>query len=155
MDVSFNCENCGQELVADASGAGSSIECPSCGEYITVPEPDSTNVLTHNQGSSIAKEEKHFKVPVHDKPTESLIEKPLTPLEVAAKETDRRLRIKTIRHTDCIEVGKDHFDERVSEFMDKVGEHNIVSIHPMTYTHMDIATRQLMTDYAVMVVYRG
>ena len=34
-----------------------------------------------------------------------LIEKPPPPLEVAAKESDKKIRIKTIRHTDCIEVG--------------------------------------------------
>ena len=88
-------------------------------------------------------------------PSESLIEKPLVPLEFAAKESDRKMKVKTIRHTDCIEVGHDKFDEVVTGFLQKVGETNIVSLTPMTYTHLDIGSQKLMTDYAVMVIYRG
>jgi ribosomal protein S27E len=36
MDIVFNCPNCEQELAVDQSGAGSQIECPSCGETITI-----------------------------------------------------------------------------------------------------------------------
>ncbi len=104
--------------------------------------------------SAAAKIELHLKVPTH-KSTESLIAKALPPLEVAAKETDRKIRVKTIRHTDCIEVGHDRFDEIVSAFLVKVGEANIISINTMTYTHLDIGTQKLLTEYAVMVVYRG
>jgi len=75
-------------------------------------------------------------------------------LEAAAK-GDKKIRIKTIRHTDCIEVGHDRFDEMVTQFLQKVGEDNIISITPLTYTHLDIGTQKLLTDYAVMIVYRG
>jgi len=96
----------------------------------------------------------HLKVPVR-KTSESLIAKPLVPLESAAKNSDKKMRVKTIRHTDCIEVGHDRFDEFVTNFLQKVGETNIVSITPMTYTHIDIGSQKIMTEYAVMVVYRG
>jgi hypothetical protein len=36
-----------------------------------------------------------------------------------------------------------------------VGEPNIVSVSPMTYTHIDLVSQKLITDYAVMIVYRG
>lgn len=39
MDVIFNCPNCEQELAVDSTGAGSEINCPSCGQTITIPEP--------------------------------------------------------------------------------------------------------------------
>ena len=97
----------------------------------------------------------HLKVPVRDQPSEMLIEKAPKPLEVAAKESDRRMRVKTIRHTDCIEVGHDRFDEIISDFLAKVGEPNIISITPISYTHLDIGTQKLMTDFGVMIVYRG
>ena len=97
----------------------------------------------------------HLRVPVHKTPTASLIEKPLVPLEAVAKGADKKIRIKTIKHTDCIEVGHDRFDEMVGLFLEKTGEHNVQSIHPLTYTHLDIGSQKLMTDYAVMVVYRG
>jgi hypothetical protein len=76
-------------------------------------------------------------------------------LEVAAKESDKKIRTKTIRHTDCIEVGHDKFDEVVTNFLSKVGEANIISINPINYTYLDIGTQKLMTEYGVLVVYRG
>lgn len=169
MDVIFNCPKCDQELAVDSSGAGSNINCPSCGELITIPEPEAvvpraddhpgaarldvkpTNPIA---SSAAAKIELHLKVPT-DKHSESLIGKPLVPLEVAAKETERKIRVKTIKHTDCIEVGHDKFDEVVTNFLARIGEHNIISINMLSYTHLDIGTQKLLTDFGVMVVYRG
>ncbi len=171
MDVIFNCPECGQELAVDSSGSGSSINCPSCGELITIPEPTSiaprvegtpasgphlqANPVNPISSSAAAKVEMHLKVPVHDKPTESLIAKPLAPLEVTAKETDKKIKVKSIKHTDCIEVGHDKFDEVVSGFLGKIGEQNLISITPLTYTHLDIGTQKLMTDFGVLIIYRG
>ncbi len=169
MDVIFNCPKCEQELAVDSAGAGTQIECPSCGESIVIPEPESvarggiptvapTRLEAHPvnpiASSAAARVEMHLKVPTH-KTAESLIAKPLAPLEVAAKETDKKIRVKTIRHTDCIEVGHDRFDEIVSNFLSKVGETNVVSITPLTYTHLDIGTQKLMTEFGVLIVYRG
>jgi DNA-directed RNA polymerase subunit RPC12/RpoP len=171
MDVIFNCPRCEQELAVDSSGAGSQITCPSCGSPILIPEPETVipragaaepgapRVEVHPinpiASSAAARVEMHLKVPVHKTPTESLIEKPLAPLEVAAKESDKKIRVKTIKHTDCIEVGHDKFDEVLTSFLGKVGEANIISITTLTYTHLDIGTQKLMTDFGVMVVYRG
>src|SRR5262245_43869343 len=153
MDVIFNCPKCEQELAVDSSGAGTEINCPSCGETIVIPGPDrssrpgpdSSSVLPQMEAhtvnriasSAVAKGEMHLRVPVRATPTESLIEKPLAPLE-AAKDADKKIRTKTIRHTDCIEVGHDRFDEVVSNFLVKVGETNIISINPVNYSHVDI-----------------
>lgn len=166
MDIIFNCPKCEQELAVDSSGAGSEINCPSCSEKIVIPQapaaPRATpppaaggaHPINPMASSAAAKIELHLKVPEH-KTTESLIEKPRVTLEVSAKETDKKTKVKTIRHTDCIEVGHDKFDEVVTSFLQKVGEANIISLSPMTYTHLDIGSQKLMTDYAVMVVYRG
>ena len=43
----------------------------------------------------------------------------------------------------------------MTNFLIKVGEPNIVSITTLTYTHLDIGTQKLMTDFGVMVVYKG
>lgn len=174
MDVIFNCPKCEQELAVDSSGAGTEINCPSCGELIVIPEPPVTgprpsgpsdaaplaprmevHPVNPIASSAAAKVEMHLKVPVRTTPTESLISKPLPPLEVAAKETDKKIRTKTIKHTDCIEVGHDKFDEVVSNFLGKVGESNIISITPLTYTHLDIGSQKLLTDFGVLIVYRG
>jgi DNA-directed RNA polymerase subunit RPC12/RpoP len=171
MDIIFNCPKCEQELAVDSTGAGTEIECPTCHELITVPEPETLvppgpdtpvapsvkiepHIINPIAASAAAKEEKHLRVPVHEGPAERLIEKPPAPLEVAAK-GEKHLRVKTIRHTDCIEVGHDRFDEVVSEFLRKVGDENVVSITGLSYTFLDIGTQKLMTEYAVMIVYKG
>ncbi len=157
MDIVFKCTNCDQELAVDSAGAGTEIECPTCNKTLVVPEATPQNLQTINPiaASAAAKVEKHFTVPVHDKPTEVLIQKAKPSLEVAAKDSDRRIRVKTIRHSDCMEVGKDRFDEVVSEFLQKIGQDNIISITPISYSHVDLATRQLLQDFAVMVVFKG
>ncbi len=174
MDVIFNCPKCEQELAVDSSGAGTEIECPSCGESLVIPEPSVVprpGVAVPNDGggaaarveahpvnpiasSAAAKVEMHLRVP-SNKATESLIAKPLPPMEVAAKEVDKKIRTKTIRHTDCIEVGHDKFDEVISNFLVKVGESNIISINTLNYTYLDIGTQKLLTDFGVLIVYRG
>jgi DNA-directed RNA polymerase subunit RPC12/RpoP len=169
MDIIFNCPQCGQELAVDSGGAGSEITCPACSETITIPAQGAPRPETgaipaaHVAGapgsamasSAAAKIEMHLKVPLRDAPTESLVKGGPKPLEVIAKGADRQIRVKTIRHTDCIEVGHDKFDEFVSLFLTKVGEANIVSISPLTYTNLDIGSQKLMTEYAVMIVYKG
>jgi DNA-directed RNA polymerase subunit RPC12/RpoP len=165
MDVIFKCKLCGQDLEVDASGAGTEIECPACHGKILIPEaepqgeaalgaPPGPKIIDAMASSAARKEEKHFSVPVHDEPTESLITKPLVPLEVAAKEAIK-LRVKTIRHSDCVEVGKDHFDEVVTRFLEKIGETHLVSITTITYMHQDLASRAWIDDYGVLLVYRG
>jgi DNA-directed RNA polymerase subunit RPC12/RpoP len=171
MDVIFNCPKCEQELAVDSSGAGSEINCPSCGESIVIPdseagggrgiptlppEPGGPELRSANPiaSSAAAKVELHLRVP-SNKAAESLIAKPLPPMEVAAKDTDKKIRVKTIKHTDCIEVGHDRFDEIVSNFLGKVGESNIMSITPLTYTFLDIGTQKLLTEFGVLIVYKG
>ena len=154
MDIVFNCPNCEQELAVDQSGAGSQIECPSCGETISIPAAPAAAPSAINT-SAAAKVELHLKVPVHDKPAESLIGKAKPPLEVVQKGAGRRLRIRTIRRAACIENGHDLFDEKVSAFLHEVGESNIVSTHIVGYEQFDVGVQKVMTDYGILVVYRG
>ncbi len=171
MDLVFNCPNCEQELAVDSTAAGAEFDCPNCKERITVPEaPPITapaappadgqphiqvNPINPISTSAAAKEEKHLKVPILAKTGDSLIGKALQPMEVVAKESDRKIRVKTIRHTDCIEVGHDRFDEFVSNFLAKLDETQIISLNPINYTNLDIGTQKLMTEYGVLIVYKG
>lgn len=156
MDIIFKCPHCDQELEVDARGAGTEIECPSCTQMISVPPPPEGAAGTPPGEPPPPKPAKHFAVPVHDQAAEALIQKPkLKPLEVAAKEGDRTMRIKTFKRTDCQEVGKDHFDEKVSEFLEKVGQANIVSVCPINYSYMELGTRHILTDYGVMIIFKG
>jgi DNA-directed RNA polymerase subunit RPC12/RpoP len=159
MDFTFNCPNCKQELEVDITAAGSTVECPACNRKMKVPtpEPAQLKIAPHGQPAAFDpnREEKHFTVPMHEGPGEALITKSAPTLDVAAREPDKKLRIKTFRRVDTMTVGKDHFDEVVSEFLQKVGQEYIISITPMNYTYKDLATEHYVTDYGVMVVFRG
>jgi len=171
MDVIFNCPKCEQELAVDSSAAGTEIPCPSCGEHIVIPDPETVaarpgadnesrtprfeaHPVNPIASSAAAKIERHLRVPVHSTPAASLIEKPLIPLE-AAKDADKTIHTKTIRHSECIEVGHDKFDEIVTRFLAKVGEANIISINTISYSHIDIGSQKILNDFGVMVVYKG
>lgn len=157
MDITFPCPNCNQELEADGSLAGTSIQCPACGNVLTIPTPDYHNVKVLNPiaSSAAAREEKHFVVPVHEGPTEVLIAQPTHEEEAVAKTGPKQLRVKTIRRIDCVEVGHDRFDEMVTQFLNKVGEENVTNISTIAYTHIDIGSQKLLTDYGVLVTYKG
>lgn len=161
MDLTFKCPNCEQELEVDASGAGSEIECPACSKRITVPAPEAEAAPVAEETASAAaavppKQEKHFAVPVHTHAPDTLIQKPnRRPLDIVAKEGDKTLRIKTFKRTDCQEVGKDHFDDTVSAFLEKVGQLNIVNVSPINYSYMELGTRAILTDYGVMIIFKG
>ena len=99
--------------------------------------------------------EKHFSVPVHEAAAEMLITKPTRPLEVVAKDGDKKMRVRTFKRSDCLEVGRDRFDEKVSQFLEQVGQLNIVSISTVNYTALDMATLRELEDYGVLVVYKG
>jgi type II secretion system protein G len=37
VDITFNCDSCGQHIVVDEAGAGLPVQCPKCGQPLTVP----------------------------------------------------------------------------------------------------------------------
>lgn len=43
MDISFDCDKCGEHLVIDEAGAGITIDCPGCGKPVYVPSSASQN----------------------------------------------------------------------------------------------------------------
>jgi DNA-directed RNA polymerase subunit RPC12/RpoP len=168
MEIIFNCPHCNQELSVDGEGAGTEIDCPTCGEKITIPQQPSANVAPPMSASAAseknanpiaasaaAKVERRLKVPLRETPTEMLIKKSAVPLEAVAKGADKRIRIHTIRHASCIESGHDKFDEVVAKFLAEVGESNIIGIHTVSYSHVDAGSQKLLNDYGVLVVYRG
>jgi hypothetical protein len=158
-------------MAVDNSGAGSEIQCPSCGEKILIPAaatppapesaPEGAADASHQSAghsiasSAAAKIEMHLKVPVRDKPGEVLIAKPKPPLEAVARGAGRKIRVRSIRHSNCVEAGHDKFDERVMEFLNEVGEANLIGIHTVGYTHFDVSIQKIVEDYGLVVVYRG
>ncbi len=156
MDLTFHCSNCKQELAVDSTAAGTVIQCPTCNAHVTVPHADATNIHLINAmaSSAAAKIERHFSVPTHDAPAEILFEAPRHEEEVSPA-GDKKVKVKIFRHTDCVEVGHDRYEEFVGAFLNKVGEPNIISLNTMNYTHIDIATQKILSDYAIQIIYRG
>ena len=164
MDIIFDCPKCGQELVVDSAGAGTEIECPSCGETITIPQESAKpapggTIITGQPSSAItssaaAKVEKHLKVPLRDKPSELLVKK-TQPQAIVTKGTGKRVCVRTIRHAGSVEFGHDKFDEKVTEFLSEIGEANLIGMHVVNYAFVDVATQKIMTDFGLLVVYRG
>ncbi len=37
MDITFNCDKCGQSITIDEAGAGQLVDCPGCGKPVEVP----------------------------------------------------------------------------------------------------------------------
>ena len=150
----------------DQTGAGTQIDCPACGEKITIPSaakattgslpvPAPAPAPSSIAASAAAKVELHLKVPVRNTPPESLIGKPKPPLDSVQKGAGKRLRIHVIRRASCIENGHDFFDDRVSTFLQEVTETNLISIHTVNYEQFDVGVQKIMTDYGILIVYRG
>jgi DNA-directed RNA polymerase subunit RPC12/RpoP len=172
MEIIFNCPHCEQELSVDADGAGEQIKCPTCGETITIPRqstkiptpppppappgaPPGAGPINAIASSAAAKVELRLKVPVHQSPAAPLIEKSKVPLDAIAKGADKKLRIHTVRRAQCVEAGHDKFDEKVTAYLQQVGEANVISIHPVSYEIFDVGTQKVMVDFGVIIVFRG
>lgn len=65
-----------------------------------------------------------------------------------------KIKVITLKHTQFLEMGKDLFDLRVSEFLQEVGEENLITTHPISYQHVDMTTREIIVDYGLIVIYR-
>lgn len=155
MDISFSCKHCGQELEVDASAAGTIVNCPACSKDIEIPAPDAPAVPVATAPSTPAAGNKpRFSVPQRDTPSETLISKPHKPLEVAAKDDERKLRVKTFRHSDYVELGGDHFDEEVSKFLQLVGEDHIIEIDAISCSAKD-PNGVIYPDFGIVIVFRG
>ncbi len=161
MDILFKCPSCNQELEVDASAVGSTIECPACSNSITIPSSETEPPVTIAApaeavpAAAVAEEKHHFAVPVHETPIDAVITKAKPPLEAAAKEGDKKVRIKTIKRSECQEVGRDLFDAKVSEFLEKVGQTNIISINTIGYSYVDMGSHSTINDYGVLIVFKG
>lgn len=159
MDIVFKCPHCQTELEVEADAAGEIIPCPACNREIRIPASSGSTPPPPpppRPPATPAAGEKKFAVPVSNKPVEPLIQKALPSLEAQSKLDGKKIiRLKTIRHSDCREVGRDNFDAVVTEFLNKIGEENIVSITPINYSYVEMGTQKLITDFGLAVIYRA
>ena len=176
MYVSFNCPKCNQELEVEQDMVGEQIECPTCSEVLTIPDNTQTPPSTPNLPPTAPKpeepaasspppqpepppaappKEKHsLAVPMREGPGEILVKKKSAVAPADAEPLAKRYRIKCIKRINCVEVGHDLFEEKVAKAIDKIGDENVVSLHPISYGYMD-TTGNMLPDYGVMIVYKG
>jgi hypothetical protein len=53
VDIKFNCAGCGTHIVIDEAGAGMAVQCPRCGQALTVPTA-SADVVIHAESAIAA-----------------------------------------------------------------------------------------------------
>ena len=127
MDIVFNCPHCEQELAVDNSGAGSEIQCPACGEKILIPAdatppvpesaPQGASGMVLYQPPAIASlpppppRSKNMPRCRCAKSRESA-DASQTAVEGGGRGAVKKIRVRTIRHPNCIEAGHDKFDEK-------------------------------------------
>jgi ribosomal protein S27E len=154
-DLTFNCPQCGQNLTTDESLSGSEIECPSCSKAIEIPSAGDENVeRTAAEPAppvTAATEPKKLAVAVHGDGEELL--KKSTPHKEKEIRGDGKICVKTIKRGDCIELGMDKFDEEINKFIEKFSREQIISVHPLNYSHFDPSTQKYLPDYAALIVY--
>lgn len=165
----IECPECAAEIVVPASENQDADEgeeqeeqdkadqpTPAPTESQKMTLPGSGAVINAMASSAAAREHKTFTVPVHEGggTAEKLIQKPSAPLEIAAKKWEKGVAVKTIRRIDCMEVGKDHFDDKVTEFINTIGYERVMEVQTIVYTFQDLATKALMTDFGVLILYR-
>ena len=98
-----------------------------------------------------APEHKPLSVPQRSGPQESLVKKVA---HTEHKDEPPKIRLKTIKRGSCVEVGHDLFDEKVTEFLNKVGQENIIHMNTIGYGAMD-STGHMLPDYGILIVYKG
>ena len=179
MDTSFNCPKCNLHITADECVVGEEIDCPECNEKFRVPppaRPKPTPVVLRSatpaaapaahaaapagaaappkieaKPAAHAPEHKPLSVPKREGPQESLVKKTV---HAEDKHEEKKIRVKTIKRGSCVEVGHDLFDEKVTEFLNKVGRENIINVNAIAYGAMD-STGHMLPDYGIMIVYNG
>ena len=71
-----------------------------------------------------------------------------------AQDRGKKIRVRTIKRGACVEVGHDLFDEKVTDFLNKVGRENIIHMSTVGYGAMD-STGHMLPDYGILIVYFG
>ena len=87
-------------------------------------------------------------------PAEMLVKKKIAVEPADTPPHAKRYRIRCIKRINCVEVGHDLFEEKVAKAIEKIGDENVVSLHPISYGYMD-TVGHMLPDYGVMIVYKG
>jgi tetratricopeptide (TPR) repeat protein/DNA-directed RNA polymerase subunit RPC12/RpoP len=65
VDISFNCERCGQHIEIDEAGSGMLVQCPTCGHSVQVPARSVASEARPADTKSTKDDNKQSSSPVH------------------------------------------------------------------------------------------
>ncbi len=139
---------------------GTQVGCPSCGDVITVPGPADAPEPAAAETEAAptpapARRDRQLSMPTRPVAVPR-IEKSNAPLAIAAaRESAKKLQFKTYRHADYVKDGKDRFDEVLTQLVEFAGQDGIVAMHPIHYTLPGKDGGPPITDYGVVVIFKG
>lgn len=137
---------------------GQEISCPSCSHEFIVEAgggeaEEASEMPVPAPGAVGARVGHTLKVKSSGGAADSLIEKPKGQrLEVAARAAVR-IQIKTFLHSNF--EGQEAFDAEVGSFLQQLREDHIMGLHPVQHSRMDEASKQVVQDFGLVVVFKS
>lgn len=162
MNVVINCPNCSQEMIIDEAGVGEAVDCPACSKEFVIPEGRPEEEVRKEREAAEGKHEASKKeAPKKEEKKTMPSKEELAALLPGAQRGKAAanlaadapgIKVKTIQHHLCIDMGKDLFDAQVAKILNSIPRENIVNVSPLSYSYKD-SSGDIIADYGVMVIY--
>lgn len=165
MNVVINCPHCNQEMIIDEAGVGETVDCPACSKEFVIPEgrPEAEvqKERAAAQAQAAPKEEPKKEEPKKDEKKPMPSKEELAALLPGAQRAKGAgevpadaagIKVKTIQHHLCIDMGKDLFDAQVAKVLNTIPREDIVSVSPLSYSYRN-SGGDIIADYGVMIIY--
>ena len=164
MNVVINCPHCDQEMIIDEAGVGETVDCPACSKEFVIPEgrPEDEVKKERDKPADKQKEEPKKEEPKKDSKPPLPSKEELAALLPGAQRSKNDaalnadapgIKVKTIQHHLCIDMGKDLFDGQVAKLLATIPREDIISVNPLSYSYKD-SGGDIIADFGVMVIYQ-
>lgn len=172
MNIVINCPHCNQEMVIESDFVGQSVPCPTCSKDFEIPQGRPEEEVKAERAAAAAaqpaaspqpaaaaapkKEEKKDdkKKPMPSKEELDKLLPNASKSTPAAQSTEDKpgVRVKTVQHHLCIDMGKDLFGDMVAKILDPIDPDDIINVSPLAYSHKD-SSGDILQDFGVMIIY--
>ena len=158
MNIIINCPHCAQEMILDQSGVGETVNCPACTKEFVIPEGRPEEEVRQEREiaaqSAPAEPEKEEKIPMPSKEELAALlpgaQRGKSDAQAAADAPG--IKVKSIQHHLCIDMGKDTFDAQVAKLLNSIPREDIISVNPLSYSYKD-SGGDIIADYGVILIY--
>jgi len=164
MNVVINCPHCSQEMIIDEAGVGETVDCPACSKEFVIPQGRPEEEVRKEREAAAAasapaekkeepkKEEKKKPMPSKEELAALLPGANRGKNDAASAADSPGIKVKTIQHHLCIDMGKDLFDAQVAKILNSIPREDIINVNPLAYSYKD-SGGDIIADYGVMVIY--